>query len=187
MSEAPRALPRSLVVVGLMGAGKSAIGRRLAQHWNLPFADADRVIEEAAGLTIPEIFARLGEPAFRDGERRVIARLLEGPVQVIATGGGAFMDPETRAAIKARGISVWLKADLDVLVRRVARRTDRPLLKGGEPREILARLMSDRNPTYAEADVAVESSDGPPEITVERVINAVGEFMARRPDLGAAA
>ncbi len=180
-------LPRSLVLVGLMGAGKSAIGRRLAQHWNLPFADADRVIEEAAGLTIPEIFARLGEPAFRDGERRVIARLLEGPVQVIATGGGAFMDAETRAAVKARGVSLWLKADLDVLARRVTRRTDRPLLKGGEPREILARLMQERYPTYAEADITVESSDGPPEMTVDHVVRAVEAFIARRPDLGAAA
>ncbi|MBL8701280.1 MAG: shikimate kinase [Alphaproteobacteria bacterium] len=172
---------RSIVLVGLMGAGKSSIGRRLAQRIGLEFLDADQEIERAAGCTIEEIFARFGEPEFRAGERRVIGRLLEerGPI-VLATGGGAFMDPETRARIRERGVSVWLRADLDVLYRRVARRNNRPLLKQGNPREILERLIGVRYPVYAEADVTVESDDSPPETTVEKVIEAL---RARRPNL----
>lgn len=171
-------LDRSVVMVGLMGAGKSAIGKRLAQSLGLNFVDADKEIEESAGCTIPEIFTRFGEPAFRDGERRVIARLLEGPVCVLATGGGAFMDEGTRAKIKERGLSVWLRADLDTLVRRTARRGNRPLLNAGDPRDVLGKLMARRYPVYAEADVTVDSLDAPPESTTARVIEALRAHLA---------
>ncbi len=163
-----------------MGAGKSCIGRRLASRLNLPFVDADAEIEAAAGYPIEEIFARHGEAAFRDGERRVIARLLAQPPQVLAAGGGAFMDPRTRAEIRKRAVSVWLRADLDLLLKRTARRNHRPLLKRGDPREILDRLIDERYPVYAEADVVVESKDGPPELTVERVHSAVAKFLEKQ-------
>lgn len=165
---------RSIVLVGLMGAGKSSIGKRLAQRLGLDFVDADLEIERAAGCTIEEIFARFGEPAFREGERRVICRLLEdrAPI-VLATGGGAFMDEETRAHVRARGVSVWLRAELDVLHRRVSRRSNRPLLKQGDPREVLRRLIDVRHPVYAQADLVVDSDDSPPEVTVDRVIEAL--------------
>jgi shikimate kinase len=171
---------RSIVLVGLMGAGKTAIGRRLAHRVGLPFVDADHEIETAAGCTIEEIFARFGEPAFRDGERKVIARLLERPPLVLATGGGAFMDPDTRARVRARAVSIWLRADLDVLVRRVARRSNRPLLKDASPREVLERLMAARDPVYAEADLMVETDDSPAEATVERVLAALAQHAATR-------
>jgi shikimate kinase len=174
-------IDRSIVMVGLMGAGKTSIGRRLAQRLGLPFVDADHEIESAAGCTIEEIFERYGEAAFRDGERKIIQRLLERPPHVLATGGGAFMDPETRARIKAAGISVWLKADLDVLVRRVSRRSNRPLLKRGDPREVLAKLMELRYPVYAEADVCIDSLDAPAETTVERVIEAIDHHRRGSP------
>jgi shikimate kinase len=145
------------VLVGLMGCGKSSIGRRLAARLGVAFRDGDQEIEAAAGMTVSEIFERHGEHYFREGERRVIMRLLEEPPMVLATGGGAFMDPETRSRIKARGLSVWLKVGLDELVRRTARRNTRPLLKTGDPREILARLIDLRYPVYAEADLMVES------------------------------
>jgi len=167
---------RTIVLVGLMGAGKSSIGRRLAQRLSLPFIDADKEIEAAAGCTIEEIFQRLGEQAFREGERRVILRLLDDPPHVLATGGGAFMDPLIRARIKERAISIWLYADLELLVRRVSRRSNRPLLKGGNPRDILTALMERRYPVYAEADVRVDSADGPPEQTVQRVADALARF-----------
>jgi shikimate kinase len=166
-------LDRPIVMVGMMGAGKSAIGRRLAQRLGLPFVDADTEIERAAGCSIAEIFERHGEASFRDGERRVIARLLEGPIGVLATGGGAFMDPETRARIRSRAITVWLKADLDTLVERVSRRGQRPLLRNGDPREILARLLETRGPIYAEADIMVETGNSPASTTVERVVEAL--------------
>ena len=164
---------RTIVLVGLMGAGKSSIGRRLAQRYGLPFIDADKEIEAAAGCTIEEIFERLGEQAFRDGERRVILRLLDDPPHVLATGGGAFIDPQIRERIKQNCISVWLHADLDLLVRRVSRRSNRPLLKQGSPRDIMAALMERRYPIYAEADIRVDSADGPPEQTVQRVADAL--------------
>ncbi|WP_448202753.1 shikimate kinase [Azospirillum sp. sgz302134] len=167
-------LPKTVVLVGLMGAGKSAIGRRLASRLHLPFVDADTEIEAAAGCTIAEIFARDGEAVFRSVERRIIARLLtEQPVHILATGGGAFMDPETRAMIRAHGLSVWLRAELDVLLARTARRTHRPLLNSGDPKEILQRLMTARYPVYAEADLTVISDERPPETTVELVIEAL--------------
>jgi shikimate kinase len=173
--------PRTIVLVGLMGVGKSNIGRRLAARLGLPFVDADAEIEAAAGETIEEIFRRRGEAAFRDGERRVIARLLDGPIHVLAAGGGAFMDPQTRARIRESGISVWLRADIDVLLARVARRDNRPLLKAGDPRTILTELMEKRYPIYAEADITVDSVEGPPESTLGRVIAALKRFLATEP------
>lgn len=172
-------LDRPVVMVGMMGAGKSAIGRRLAHRLGLPFVDADAEIERAAGATIADIFEKHGEAAFRDGERRVIARLLDGPIGVLATGGGAFMDGETRARIKRRAISVWLKADLETLVERVSRRGHRPLLRNGDPREVLTRLMAQRDPFYAEADITVETGHAPAAATVERVVEALAAFRAR--------
>jgi shikimate kinase len=168
---------RAIVLVGLMGAGKTKIGRRLAMRLGLPFFDSDIEIEAAAGETIAEIFANRGERIFREGERRVIARLLSRPVHVLATGGGAFMDPMTRAVIARRGVSLWLRADLEVLVSRVSRRNNRPLLKDGDPRTILAGLIERRYPIYAEADVVVESGAGSPEMTVTRAIGALAECL----------
>jgi shikimate kinase len=156
-----------------MGAGKSKIGRRLAARLNLPFFDSDHEIEMAAGESIEEIFANRGEQAFRDGERRVIARLLAQPIHVLATGGGAFMDEMTRRVIERRGISLWLRADLDVLVSRVSRRSNRPLLKVGDARMVLSELIERRYPLYAEANVMIESGEGSPELTVTRAIAAL--------------
>ncbi|NNC00766.1 shikimate kinase, partial [Corallococcus exiguus] len=140
---------RSLVLVGLMGAGKSTVGRRLSQKLGLPFRDADHEIEAAAGMTIPDIFAIHGEAHFRDGERRVIGRLLQEGPMVLATGGGAFMNPETRRNIGAGGISIWLRADLDVLMKRVRKRANRPLLQNPDPEATMRKLMDDRHPVYA--------------------------------------
>lgn len=175
------ALSQTIVLVGLMGVGKSAIGRRLAPRLGLSFVDADAEIEAAAGCTIEEMFQRYGETAFRDGERKVVLRLLgEKPAHVLATGGGAFMDPQVRATIKSTAVSVWLRADIDVLLRRVGRRGSRPLLKHEDPRAVLTRLMNQRYPVYAEADIHVESADGPPEVTVERVLDGVTRFLRQR-------
>jgi shikimate kinase len=170
-------LDRSIVLVGLMGAGKSCIGKRLAQHLGLPFTDADREIETAAGCSITDIFEVHGEQAFRDGERRVIGRLLGNAPHVLATGGGAFMDPQTRHLIKDKAISIWLRAELDQLLKRVARRNDRPLLKNVDPRVKLSELMAIRYPVYAEADLVVESADGPPEMTLDRVMLALETYL----------
>ena len=164
---------RTIALVGLMGVGKSSVGRRLASALSLPFHDADTEVEAAAGRSISEIFAALGEPAFRDGERRVIGRLLEGPPHVLATGGGAFMNDETRALIKARAISVWLKADLEVLARRVGRKDSRPLLAGKDPLDVLRAQAEARYPVYAEADLIVETGDTAHHITVNQVIEAL--------------
>jgi shikimate kinase len=165
--------PRSIVLIGLMGAGKTAVGRRLANRLELPFIDADTEIEVAAGASISEIFAEHGEGYFRQGERKVIKRLLDEGRQVLATGGGAYMDPETRATIKARGLSVWLKADLKVLLKRVGRRDNRPLLAGGDPEKVMKKLIEERYPIYAEADVTVESRDVPHDVIVGAVIDAL--------------
>ncbi len=179
--EAPPAALRAIVLVGMPGAGKSAIGRRLALRLGLPFRDADAEIEAAAGLPISDIFTRYGEPHFRDGERRVIARLLAGPPVVLATGGGAFQDPRTRAAIRAAGaLSVWLRVPLPTLLRRVAGREHRPLFRDADPREVLERLMAARHPNFAEADLAVDCSDEPPEVTTRRVMEAIAGH--REPD-----
>ena len=156
-----------------MGAGKSTVGRRLAARLDLPFIDADHEIESAAGCTIPEFFERHGEAAFRDGESRVIARLLQGSPKVLATGGGAFMNDVTRIRIKRRATSVWLRADLELLLSRVLRRDHRPLLKQGDPREIMQRLMDERYPIYGEADIIIDSDEGPHEAVVERIVRAI--------------
>ena len=174
-------LERSIVLVGLMGSGKSAIGRRLAARIGTEFIDADNEIEKAAGLSINDIFEVHGEQAFRDGERRVIARILSGPVHVLATGGGAFMDAETRKLVKQRGISVWLRAEFDVLLRRVSRRNNRPLLKGDNKEEVLRGLIEARYPTYGGADITVQSQDGPHDETVNEVIAALKQFMQNQP------
>lgn len=169
----PLSLPRTVALVGLMGAGKSAIGRRLAQRLGLPFVDADDEIERAAGCTIAEFFERFGEAAFRAGERRVIRRLLEGPPHVLSTGGGAYIDPETRALMRDKALTVWLRAELDVLYDRVKKRSHRPLLRQGDPREILGRLMDQRYPIYAEADLVVDSTAQPADRTTDQVIEAL--------------
>ena len=169
---------RSIVLVGMMGAGKSSIGRRLAIALDIPFQDADTEIEKAAGMSIPDIFESKGESYFRAGETRVIARLLDGGPQVLATGGGAFMNEQTRAAVREKGISVWLQADLEVLLRRVRRRADRPLLKNGDPAETLERLMAERDPVYAQADLAVGSREVPHEAIVAEIIEKVAERLA---------
>jgi shikimate kinase/3-dehydroquinate synthase len=173
---------RSIVLVGFMGSGKTSTGRRLAQRLGLPFVDADAEIEAAAGMTIAEIFAKHGEPSFRDGERRVMARLLEEGPRVIATGGGAFLNDETRARIAARGVSVWLKADPEVLWRRVRKRTHRPLLQSADPETTLRTLLEQRYPYYARADVTVASRDGPHELAVEEIISAIEFFMRFSPE-----
>jgi len=164
---------RTIVLVGLMGAGKTKIGRRLAARLSLPFFDSDHEIEMAAGESIEEIFANRGERVFRDGERRVIARLLDQPVHVLATGGGAFMDEMTRRVIERRGVSLWLRADLDVLVSRVSRRNNRPLLKVGDTKTVLAELIERRYPVYGGANAIVESGEGSPEVMVTRAIAAL--------------
>lgn len=166
---------RPIVLVGLMGAGKTTIGRRLAAILGLPFTDADEEIERAAGLPVGEIFSLHGEPEFRRGERQVIKRLLEGPPHVLATGGGAYMDPQTRALIRERAISVWLRADIDVLMRRVEKRDSRPLLRGDDPRAVMERLMAERYPVYAEADLTVDSNNGPHAVAVVQVLKALAE------------
>jgi len=172
-SSSPLSVPRTVALVGLMGAGKSAIGKRLAVRLGLPFVDADDEIERAAGCSIAEFFERFGETEFRAGERRVISRLLGGPTLVLSTGGGAYMDPETRALMREHAITVWLRAELEVLHERVKKRTHRPLLRQGDPKDILARLMSQRYPVYAEADVVVESTAQPAETTTDQVIEAL--------------
>jgi shikimate kinase len=176
--------PRSIVLIGLMGAGKTAVGRRLASRLELPFTDADSEIELAAGETISEIFAEHGEPYFRQGEARVIARLLRNGPQILATGGGAYMDAGTRENIKANGISIWLKAELPVLMNRVRRRDNRPLLKGGEPEKVMRELMQTRYPVYAQADITVESRDLPHDVIVVEVVEALSRFLGRDAERG---
>jgi len=190
---ADRAMPppdRTVALVGLMGAGKSAIGRRLAHRLGLPFVDADAEIEAAAACTIEEFFERYGEAQFRAGERRVIQRLLDGPPIVLATGGGAFMDAQTRAVMRQRAITVWLRAELPVLMDRVGRRGNRPLLKQDDPETVLRRLMAVRYPVYAEADITVDSRDAPAERTTDDVMVALTDFLqtgARAPTPAGAA
>jgi shikimate kinase len=169
----PAELP--IVLVGLMGSGKSTIGRRLARRLGLGFVDSDEEIERAADHEIKEIFDRFGEASFRDGERRVIRRLVEGGPRVIATGGGAFMDPETRALILERCIAIWLDADIETLAARVARRGHRPLLAGKDPTALLRELAERRNPVYAAAHLRVESDAGPHGRTVDRIVEALSE------------
>jgi shikimate kinase len=172
---------RSIVLVGLMGAGKSTIGRRLARRLGIGFVDSDDEIERAADHSIPEIFDRFGEASFRDGERRVIARLVEGPPKVIATGGGAFINEATRKLILERCIAIWLDADLETLAERVSRRNHRPLLKDKEPLPVLRDLAGKRNPVYAEAHLHVRSQPAPHERSVERILEALAEWEQRQP------
>ena len=165
------------MLVGLMGCGKTSVGRRLAGRLGMTFVDADDEIEKAADKSILEIFAEHGEPAFRNGERRVIARLLVDGQKVLATGGGAFMSPETRALIKTKAVSVWLKADLEVLARRVTRKDSRPLLKGKDPLVVLQDLAERRYPAYSEADLVVETGDTAHHVTVDQVIRALSDHL----------
>ena len=178
VAEAPG---RTIALVGLMGAGKSTVGRRLAHALGMPFRDADSEIEAAAGRSISDIFATFGETAFRDGERRVIARLLDEPPHVLATGGGAFVDDQTRALINARAISVWLKADVEVLARRVARRDTRPLLIGKDPLEVLRGHALARHDRYAEAQITVETGESAHQLAVEAIIAALAGRMVAQP------
>jgi len=164
---------RSVVLVGMMGAGKSTIGRRLSARLRLPFFDADTEIEAAAGMSIPDIFESHGEPHFRDGEARVIARLLDGGPAVLATGGGAFMREDTRGRIHEKAVSVWLKADADIIMRRVKRRADRPLLQTADPVATVGRLIEEREPVYQRADITIWSRDVPHEKIVDECIDAL--------------
>jgi len=167
----------AIVLVGLMGAGKTTIGRRLAEKLGLVFVDADHEIELAAGQTIPEIFAQHGEAYFRDGERKVIARLLENGAQVLATGGGAYMNGDTRNIIRHHGIAIWLRADFDLLMARVRRRSNRPLLQNDDPEAVMRKLIADRYPIYAEADITVDSRD----VAHTSIVNSIIKTLARWP------
>jgi shikimate kinase len=178
MNPDPRLRRKTIALVGLMGVGKSSIGRRLALALDLPFRDADTEVESAAGRTITEIFETYGEQAFREGERKVIARLMdEGPF-VLATGGGAFVNDETRALIKDRALSVWLKADLELLARRIGRKDTRPLVRGKDPLEVLTALAEVRYPIYAQADIVVETGDTPHQEAVEAILDALKTHLA---------
>jgi shikimate kinase len=169
-------LTRIVALVGMMGAGKSALGRRLAAKLNVPFYDSDAEVVVAAGCTIPEIFRRYGEPAFRECERKVLDRLLNAPPHILATGGGAFMNEYTRSRIKTSAVSMWIDAPIDVLLTRVQRKDDRPLLKNGDPREIMTRLLKEREPFYALADLKVTSNDVPHAETVEHMVELLKQL-----------
>ena len=171
--------PRTVALVGLMGAGKTTVGRRLAQALALPFVDADEAIVTAAGRSIEDIFAERGECEFRRGERQVIARLLAGPVHVLATGGGAFINPGTRALMKEQAITIWLRAPLDVLMRRVSKRDHRPLLKEDDPQGVMQRLMDERYPIYAEADLTIDTANTPHHTAVVAILAALREHLGK--------
>jgi shikimate kinase len=175
-----KGLDKTLVLVGMMGAGKTSVGRRLAAVLGVPFRDADTEIETAAGCSVAEIFERHGEAAFRDGERKVLNRLLTEPPHILATGGGAFMDSDTRARIKESAISIWLKADVDLLVQRVGRKETRPLLRNADPHATLTRLLTEREPVYALADIVVESNEGPHDTVVKRILSALEAYEEKR-------
>lgn len=170
-------IDRPVVLVGMMGVGKSTVGRKLSQLLGLSFVDADEAIEEAAQMSVSEIFATYGEAYFRDGERRVIARLLEGRPIVLATGGGAFVQPDTRKLILERGVAVWLDSDVKTLVDRVTRKDTRPLLRDGDPAEIVARLKAEREPAYAEAPIKIMSNTGPHSEAVNRILQALDQWL----------
>lgn len=174
-----RKLDKTVVLVGMMGAGKTSVGRRLAGMLGVPFRDADVEIESAAGCTINDIFERYGEPAFRSGERKVIARLLTDPPHVLAAGGGAFIDEETRQRIKQHAVSIWLRAPLDLLIQRVLRKDTRPLLRNTDSKGTLERLLREREPIYAQADIVIESDEGPHDVVVKRILAALDERKAR--------
>ncbi|MGB0574990.1 MAG: shikimate kinase [Alphaproteobacteria bacterium] len=170
-------IPKTIVLVGLMGAGKTCIGKRLAQRLGLPFVDADDEIEKAADCSIDDIFELYGEPAFRDGERRVITRLLNEPVHVLATGGGAFVNKETRRDIKETAISIWIRADIELLLSRTGRRANRPLLKNTDPRKKLETLIKERYPAYEQADIVIESGHESPDATVEQAMAGLEDLL----------
>jgi shikimate kinase len=172
---------RSIVLIGLMGAGKTTVGRRLANKLKLPFVDADHEIEQAAGKTIPEIFEEHGEQYFRDGERRVIERLLQDGIKVIATGGGAYMNDDTRNAIARCGISIWLKADFDLLMKRVRRRSNRPLLQTQDPEAVMRNLIEQRYPVYEQADITVQSRDVPHDQIVASCLQTLADWLEQHP------
>jgi shikimate kinase len=173
-------LDRPVVLVGLMGVGKSTVGRRLARRLGLPFVDSDSAIEDAAGYSPAEIFERYGEKDFRDGERRLVARLVEGEPRVIATGGGAFIDPRTRQLLNERAITVWLDAPVDILTERTSRRDTRVQLRQGDPKQTLERLSEERRPSYEEAHVHVKSGDGAHKEVVEAIVEALERHLAKR-------
>jgi shikimate kinase len=177
-STSPGPFTKTIALVGLSGVGKSSVGRRLALALGMPFRDADTEVELAAGRPIPEIFAQYGEASFRDGERRVIGRLLTEPPHVLATGGGAFVQVETRRLIKEHAISVWLKADLDLLARRISRKDNRPLFTGKDPVDVLKDQAEARYPAYAEADITVETGDTPHQAAVDAILAALAERVA---------
>ncbi len=176
---------RSVILVGMMGSGKTSIGRRLATALELPFVDADAEIEQAAGMTIQDVFTVHGEPYFREGEERVIRRILQGGQQVLSTGGGAVVSQQTRAAIAGSGISIWLHAPVELLLQRVLRRDNRPLLKTDNPREVLERLLFERQPHYAEAHLKVESRDAPHEAVVDEILALLSSYLASQEQAGA--
>ncbi len=180
VNELTERLDRPVVLVGLMGVGKSTVGRRLAKRLGLPFIDSDSAIEDAVGLPAGEVFERYGEADYRDGERRLVARLIDGEVRVIATGGGVFVDPRTRQLLKERAITVWLDASIDVLAERTARRDTRPLLKNGDPKATLEQLAAIERQAYAEADVHVQSGDGAHKDVVETIVRLLGDHLANR-------
>lgn len=179
MDELGKRLNRPIVLVGLMGVGKSTVGRRLAKRLGLPFVDSDEEIEDAAGSPAAEIFERYGESDFRDGERRLVARLIEGEIRVIATGGGAYVDPRTRKLLNERSITVWLDAPVDILAERTARRDTRVQLRTGDPKVILNKLAEERRPSYAEAHIHVRSGDGAHKDVVDAIVQALEEYVAR--------
>ena len=179
MQKLTKHLDRPIVLVGLMGAGKSTVGRRLAKRLGLPFVDSDAAIEDAAGYSAAEIFERFGEADFRDGERRLVARLIDGDVRVIATGGGAYVDPRTRELLNQRAITVWLDAPVEVLAERTGRRDTRPLLRNGDPKDTLQRLAEERGSAYAEAHIRIRSGNGAHRDVVESIIQALNDYLAR--------
>ena len=181
MSDLGKRLDRPVVLVGLMGVGKSTVGRRLARRLGLSFVDSDAAIEDAAGYPAAEIFERFGERDFRDGERRLVARLIEGDVRVIATGGGAYVDPTTRKLLNERAITVWLDAPVDILAERTARRDTRAQLRNGDPKAVLRKLDEERRPSYAEAHIHVRSGDGAHSDVVEAIISALNDYLEQRP------
>lgn len=178
MSDLAKRLDRPLVLVGLMGVGKSTVGRRLAKRLGLPFVDSDAAIEDAAGYSAAEVFERFGESDFRDGERRLVARLVEGDIRVIATGGGAFVDPRTRKLLNERAITVWLDAPVDILAERTSRRDTRAQLRNGDPKATLERLSEERRPSYEEAHIHVKSGDGAHKDVVDSIVAALQDYLA---------
>ena len=180
MTELAKRLDRPVVLVGLMGVGKSTVGRRLARRLGLPFVDSDAEIEDASGFTAGEMFERFGEHDFRDGERRLVARLVSGEVRVIATGGGVFVDPRTRQLLNERAITIWLDAPVEVLAERTGRRDTRPLLRNSDPKATLERLSEERRPSYAEAHIHVRSGNGAHREVVDSIVKALEDYLSKR-------